>query len=35
MVITDAPSHGSKYHDDISDKYPNNTIEEELDLIIK
>ena len=35
MVITDGPCHGNKYYDNISDEYPDRTIEEELDMIIK
>ena len=35
MVITDAPCHGEKYYDNVSDDFPDRTIEEELDMIIK
>ena len=35
MVITDAPCHGEKYYDSVSDEYPEKTIEDELDMLIK
>ena len=35
MVITDAPCHGAKYYDNVSDNFTDRTIEEELDMIIK
>ena len=35
MVITDGPCHGNKYHYDVSDDFPDRTIEEELDMVIK
>lgn len=35
MVITDAPCHGEKYYENVSDDFPDKTIEEELDMMIK
>ncbi|KAM3135091.1 hypothetical protein pb186bvf_012737 [Paramecium bursaria] len=35
MVITDAPCHGAKYYENVSDDFADRTIEEELDMIIK
>ena len=35
MLVTDAPCHGEKYDDNVSDDYPDKKIEEELNMIIK
>ena len=35
MLVTDAPCHGKNYHNNVSDDYPERTIEEELDLLMK
>ncbi|KAM3135092.1 hypothetical protein pb186bvf_012738 [Paramecium bursaria] len=34
MLVTDAPCHGKNYHNNVSDDYPERTIEEELDLLM-
>jgi myosin protein heavy chain len=35
ILITDAPCHGAKYHNKVNDYYPEETIEDALDIIIE
>ena len=34
MLVTDAPCHGKKYSNNVSDELPDRTIEAELDLLL-
>ena len=35
MLVTDAPCHGAKYCENVSDDFPDRTIEAELDLLME